>query len=41
MEQLADVHSQIGSLIAFRKSVENVNLNQYLTVHKSPLCVSV
>ena len=32
---------EFGSLNTFKKSVEHVNLNQYLTVYKFPLCVSV
>jgi len=32
---------KFGSLNAFKKSVEHVNLNQYITVYKFPLCVSV
>ena len=32
---------EFGSLTAFRKSLEHVTLNQFLTVYKSALCVNV
>ena len=33
--------SKFGSLSAFKKSLECVNLNHFITVYKFPLCVNV
>jgi len=33
--------SKFGSVSAFKKSLEYVNLKQFLTVYKFPLCVNV